>query len=116
MSPKFMKILGVSLIDKDINEFFKNATIDTMKFREEKGIVRHDMINLLMQAKKGQLNPNVNNNMEEKTVDGFATVEESQVGKSEVKRIWDDNDLAAQCMLFFLAGFDTVNMAYLGFH
>lgn len=107
ISPKLMKALGVELIDKDITEFFQHATIETMKVREEKGIIRHDMINLLMQAKKGKLVHN--NNVEEKSAEGFATVEESQLGQSEVKRVWDDDDLAAQCMLFFLAGFDTVS-------
>lgn len=101
-----MKLLGITLLDKNINEFFKEATLDTMKIREQKGIVRQDMINLLMQAQKGQLGHN--NNAEEKTVEGFATVEESQVGKSEVKRTWSDNELAAQCLIFFFAGFDTV--------
>lgn len=107
IAPRVMKFLGFELFDKDITEFFQKATHETMKVREEKGIVRPDMINLLMQAKKGQLAHN--NNIEEKTVDGFATVEESQLGKTDVKRVWDDDDLAAQCFLFFLAGFDTVS-------
>lgn len=107
IAPRIMKLLGIHMIDKDINAFFKSATTDTMQTREQLGIVRHDMINLLMEAKKGQLTHN--NNVEEKTSEGFATVEESQIGKSEVKRVWDDDDLAAQCLLFFLAGFDTVS-------
>lgn len=107
VAPKVMKFLGIELFDNDIIEFFQKATHETMRAREEQGIVRPDMINLLMQARKGQLTHN--NNTEEKTVDGYATVEESQIGQSEVKRVWDDDDLAAQCFLFFLAGFDTVS-------
>lgn len=107
LAPRLMKFMGITLIEREVNEFFKAATIDTMKVRQEQNIIRHDMINLLMEAKKGQLSHN--NNAEEKTSDGFATVEESQIGKSEVKRAWDDDDLAAQCLLFFLAGFDTVS-------
>jgi cytochrome P450 family 9 len=107
MMPKVMKMMGIDLIDRDVNDFFKKATIDTMKVREQKGIVRHDMINLLMQAKKGQLTHK--SNEKENISEGFATVEESHIGKSEVKKDWDDMDLAAQCLLFFLAGFDTVN-------
>lgn len=101
-----MKKLGVALLDKESLDFFQEAICETMKIREKKGIIRHDMINLLLQARKGQL---ANNSKEEKTTDGFATVEESHIGSSEVKRIWDDEDLAAQCFIFFLAGFDTVN-------
>jgi cytochrome P450 family 9 len=102
ISPKIMKLLGISLFDKKVNEFFRVATLETMKIREQKGIVRQDMIHLLMQAQKGLLSHN--NNAEEKTSDGFATVEESQIGKSEVKRIWNDNELVAQCLIFFFAG------------
>jgi cytochrome P450 family 9 len=106
-APKVMKMLKINLLDKESCDFFNEAICETMKIREEKGIIRHDMINLLLQARKGQLAHN--NNVEEKTIDGFATVEESQLGKSDVKRVWDDEDLAAQCFIFFLAGFDTVS-------
>jgi cytochrome P450 family 9 len=111
--PKVMKALKIRIMDKESCDFFQTALFDTMKTRERENIVRHDMINLLLQAKNGQLkhstnNNNNNNDEEEKTLDGFATVEESQLGKAEVKRKWDDEDLAAQCFIFFLAGFDTV--------
>lgn len=113
--PKLMKWLGITIFDKEVNPFIREATIETMRIREEKGIVRHDMINLLMQARKGQLATNNNDN--EKITEGFATVEESQLGKSEVTRVWDDDDLAAQCFIFFLAGFDTVatTMSYMAY-
>jgi cytochrome P450 family 9 len=104
-----MKALKIGLFDKDVNEFFKTAVCDMMSYREEKGIIRNDMINLLIQAKKGRLSNNNNEAKEEKLNEGFATVQESQVGKSEVKTVWTDEDLAAQAFLFFFAGFDTVN-------
>jgi cytochrome P450 family 9 len=81
-----------------------------MKARDQKGIVRQDMLNLLMQSQKGQL---VHNNNEEKIVEGFSTVEESAVGRSEVKKTWTDNELIAQCLIFFFGGFDTVNILFL---
>jgi hypothetical protein len=64
-----------------------------MKIREEKGIVRNDMIHLLMQAKRENLHHN----------------NEKQDKES---KIWNDDDLAAQCFLFFFGGFNTV----LNFH
>ena len=101
-----MKALKVSFFPKEVETFFQEAVHETMKIREERGIIRHDMINLLMQAKKGSLSHE--QKITEKVTEGFATVEESQMGKSEVKRVWDDDDLAAQCFIFFFAGFDTV--------
>lgn len=101
-----MNALGIELIGKDITGFFQRATLETIREREEKGIVRQDIINLLMQAKKGKTVHS--NNVEEKLIDGFAAVQESDIGRSDVNRVWDDDDLAAQAFIFFFAGFDTV--------
>jgi cytochrome P450 family 9 len=94
MAPKLMKFFKVKLFASKITEFFREIVSETMKTREEKGIVRKDMIHLLMEAKKGQLTHE--KEKEEKIIDGFATVEESAVGQSEVKRKWEDDDLTAQ--------------------
>lgn len=109
--PKVMKKLDIKLFDKESCDFFQKAIHETMKVREQQGIIRHDMINLLIQAKKGQLTHS--KEAEEKTADGFATVEESQIGQAEHKRLWDDDDLAAQAFIFFLAGFETVSVTKL---
>lgn len=106
LAPWLMRVLNISFISKKAQKFFEEAIIDTIKTREAKNIVRHDMINLLMQAKKGKLKHEAKE--EDLIVDGFATVEESQFGKTQNTRVWDDMDLAAQCFIFFLAGFDTV--------
>lgn len=95
MAPKLMKLFNIKLFDGRINVFFQDAILNTIKVREEQGIIRHDMINLLMQAKKGIL---THDSSDEKVSDGFATVEESQMGKASVKRKWDDDDLAAQVL------------------
>jgi cytochrome P450 family 9 len=78
-----------------------------MNYRKKWKIVRHDLINFLMEARKGQLN----HSEEDEKLEGFATVQESEVGKSKVVRVWSDIDLAAQAFLFFLGGFDTTTNA-----
>lgn len=100
--PKLMKALNIKFFDDETTDFFQEAITETMKIRETKGIIRHDMINLLMQAKKGKLT--YEKEKEEKVVEGFATVEESNVGRTEVKRVWEEEDLAAQAFIFFFAG------------
>lgn len=102
VAPWLMKALGISFISKTSEKFFEEAIIDTINTREQKGIVRHDMINLLIQVKKGNLKHE--SKEEDNTLDGFATVEESEVGKALNKRVWEDIDLAAQCFIFFVAG------------
>ncbi|KAL7019935.1 hypothetical protein ACKWTF_011309 [Chironomus riparius] len=104
--PTLMSGLGIKLLDKESCDFFQIALIETMRNRERLRIVRNDMINLMLEAKKGKL---VYNNNEDSSADGFATVEESHVGKSKVNRKWEELDLAAQCFIFFIAGFDPVS-------
>lgn len=101
--PKLMLKLKVRLFSEDTTKFFQDAISETMKIREQQGIVRPDVINLLLQAKKGKLSYETEKDSD-KVVDGFATVEESQVGRTTVTRTWEDDDLIAQTFIFFFAG------------
>lgn len=107
--PKLMKAFGIRLCDNESCNFFESALIETMRNREKLGIVRKDMINLMLEAKKGKLR----HENEDFGNDGFATVEESNMGQQQVNRKWEEIDLAAQCLIFFLAGFDTVRFIFL---
>src|SRR5690349_17048211 len=73
MIPSLMKMMDVHLFDKETTTFFHAASIDAMRIREEKGIVRNDMINLLMLARKGKLK----HTKEENSDEGFAIAQES---------------------------------------
>lgn len=92
--PSLMRALKITFFGQEASDFFQEAVCGMMRIREEKGIVRNDMIHLLMQAKKGKLSHEPKE--KETFAEGFATVEESQMGKSQVTRVWDDDDLAAQ--------------------
>lgn len=101
--PKVAKRLDLQLMPKELTSFFRSIVKETMEYREKNGITRPDMINLLMAARKGQLKHLTN---EEKN-DGFAAVQESAIDMAApTKRVWADDDIVAQCMVFFLAGFD----------
>lgn len=105
--PKFMKTIDVSLLDHHTKEFFRAIVNETMDYREKNGIIRPDMINLLMQTKKGKLSQETVK--EEKVVDSMSAVDELELGKSETMREWTNDELVAQCLVFFLAGFDTTS-------
>ncbi|XP_037042332.1 probable cytochrome P450 9f2 [Bradysia coprophila] len=106
--PKIMGKLKVRLFSEEATKFFEDAIKETIKIREQEGIMRPDLINLLMQAKKGKLSYELDKDSD-KAVDGFATVEESQVGRTTVTRQWEDDDLVAQTFIFFFAGFESVS-------
>lgn len=100
--PSIIKFFKITLISKKCAKFFSTMILKTIKHRENEGIVRPDMINLLMQSKKGNLK-----HTQDKEDEGFATVQEHEVGRNIVKREWTDDELIAQCFLFFFAGFET---------
>lgn len=76
-----MQLLNISLFSKEVSRFFIQVVDDMIKMREEKGIVRPDMINLLLEARKGgQSKYEESTNVET----GFATVEEADFGKGIV--------------------------------
>lgn len=107
LAPKIMNSMGFELFPASARRFFRSMVLDTMDEREAKGIIRPDMINILMQVRKGDLKQN--NDEHEAPDAGFATVQESDIGKEQVKRKWTDDEIISQCFLFFAAGFDTVS-------
>ncbi|KPJ12395.1 Cytochrome P450 9e2 [Papilio machaon] len=107
--PTVSKILKISLFNASVIDFFRGLVLNTVNERVAKQIVRPDMIHLLMEAKKGKLTHEEQTEAEADV--GFATVEESSVGRKIVRRVWTDDDLVAQALIFFFAGFDTVSTA-----
>jgi len=103
LMPKVANKLKLRLLGSKITTFFNSLILDTMRLREAQDIVRPDMINLIMQVRKGGLKKE--NENDEEVIDGYATVTEYNIGKAE--SIWSDNELVAQCLMFFLAGFET---------
>lgn len=75
---KFMKFIGEPIMSRSTTRFFVNIVRETINIRNEKNITRPDMIHLLMNATNNE--------------------------KGEKLSI---NDIAAQGLIFFLAGFST---------
>jgi cytochrome P450 family 9 len=73
----------MTLFSKATSNFFRKLVLNTMRYREENKIIRHDMIQLLMEARKGSLKYEISPH--EKGDAGFATVEESNVGKRTIQ-------------------------------
>lgn len=109
--PSVCKTLGLTLFSKPVAKFFKTLVKDTITTREKNNIVRPDMINLLMEARKGR-NQHIEDAETEKEA-GFATVEESDIGRKNVKvqkTEITDLDITAQALIFFFAGFETISI------
>ncbi|XP_055696952.1 probable cytochrome P450 9f2 [Phlebotomus papatasi] len=105
--PKFSNVIGLKFNPDKESNFFRSLVTDAMKYREQQNIIRPDMIHLLMEAKKG----NLNHAKTEKDTAGFATVDESSAQWKKSNRNWSETEIVAQCFLFLLAGFETVSSA-----
>ncbi|XP_001870709.2 probable cytochrome P450 9f2 [Culex quinquefasciatus] len=107
--PGIMSKLNHDIIGKKQLEYFTRIIRDTVETREARGIVRPDMIQLLMEARKGTLKHQQESS---NTGAGFATVEESHIGQATSNRAITEPELIAQCLIFFLAGFDTISTVF----
>ena len=78
--PRIMKLIGEPLLPRKTDQFFRRVIRETLKEREDKNIIRPDMIHLLMEARDKE-------NGIDLSID----------------------DIIAQAFLFFFAGFDTTS-------
>lgn len=103
LCPRIMKFFDIGFLEKSTSDFFRSTIIKTMEVRKKNQIFRPDMINLLIEAQRGKLKVNIDDSLE---TDSFATpIENSKETEgSETVLEWTDDDLVAQCLLFFLAG------------
>lgn len=105
--PKLASLFDIQMFAPEVSKFFKGMVLSNMDTREKNGIFRPDLINLLMQIRKGEeLQSSADDN---KAAEGFATVEEFSAGRKSTTRQWSDEDIVAQCFLFFFAGFDPIS-------
>ncbi|XP_067207243.1 cytochrome P450 9e2-like [Linepithema humile] len=78
--PNIAKLFRIRVFSTKANNFFKNIVTSIVKARNEQGIVRPDMIQLMMEAKDQDHRPT-----------------------------FDINEITAQAFVFYLAGFDSVS-------
>lgn len=83
--PKLYEALNLQLTSKNTVDFFKRVVIDVMEERDRNNITRPDIIQMMLQVKKGQLQANKETE-ESKEFDGFAAHEELNL-KSNVKNL-----------------------------
>lgn len=99
MMPALARMLDISYADSRVSKIFKHTILNTMEVRKKNKIHRPDMINILMQIRDGTLKNQTDEKAKEK--EGFATVEESDIGKVAVTRAWNDDEIVAQCFVYF---------------
>jgi cytochrome P450 family 9 len=103
--PKIYGFLGLQQFRKSIHDFFEKNILDEMKRRREEKISRPDVIQMLVQAKEGQLKHEKGDEVEEISVESTSKIK---------KNNWTDEDLVAQAFIFFIGGFETTTTVLQG--
>lgn len=94
VSPNFSKKLRLKAINPTCSDFFLKIVKDTVEYREKNNIYRKDFMHLLLQLKnRGEL------------VDDENVLAQKDETKKDVNLTF--NEIAAQALIFFLAGFET---------
>ncbi|XP_017782407.1 PREDICTED: cytochrome P450 9e2-like [Nicrophorus vespilloides] len=88
-APALGRLFRFKVFSKEVSEFFTNLIVRTIDIRLQHNIVRPDMLNLLIEARRNKKAAAAENGDEE--------------------RMLSDLDITAQGMLFFFAGFETVS-------
>lgn len=103
--PKLYSFLGLQILSSDLYQFFHRIVIDVMDERDRKNITRPDVIQLLLQAKKGQLRSSEKQEVDDSELANFSANIEYDVGsKSKTVSHFTNEDWIAQGFIFFAAG------------
>jgi cytochrome P450 family 9 len=88
---------GLQVFPEKYKKFFESSIVDVMNERDEKGTFRPDVVQLLLQMKKGQLDNREKS--DDKDLANFSANVEYDVGGSKTKLIWDKEDFMAQGLI-----------------
>ncbi|CAG9854600.1 unnamed protein product [Phyllotreta striolata] len=114
VSPKLFNLLKLRLFKKEVMDFFIRTIEDTVEMRKKEGIVRPDMIHLMIEAQKGSSGGNKEAEVEDRS---FSAQTEADLGGApDVQRGLTNVDIAAQALIFFFGGFESVSslMCFMG--
>lgn len=81
--------LKMKVVSDDTSEFFIGSLQETIKYRDENNVKRNDFLNMMMDLMKHD------------------TIDDSDGESNTGTGILSFNEVAAQCFVFFLAGFET---------
>lgn len=95
-----LSYLGVHFVEKDVAAFFSKTVWDIVEYREKNGVQRADMLDLLIKLKnEGYLPPDSGDKEE--------AIDDSGLTAPQARKKLTLKELAAQCAVFLVAGFDT---------
>lgn len=91
VAPKLYDLLGLQLISENVIDFLRHVTIDAMRDREKNNISRPDVIQLLLEVRKGQLKSK-DDEVDDDEFRNFSAHQEKSVSSNKSTSSLDIND------------------------
>lgn len=92
--PKLMPIINLKSVSQDVEDFFMSMTRQSLDHREKNNVTRKDFFQLMVQIR--------NTGVVQSDGDW-----ETKITHDESKKAMTIEEVAAQCFIFLLAGFET---------
>ncbi|KFM82631.1 Cytochrome P450 3A13, partial [Stegodyphus mimosarum] len=110
--PSFMKFFGISVFPPGPLNFFTEVTHQIIEERKKTGKTRNDFLQLLLDTAKEVTKEETSDASEKETEDIAQNYDDDNHQHHVLKEIYSKknlslNELVAQCVIFFLAGYDT---------
>lgn len=93
-APQLFKLLSLNFTEEKEETFFYFTTIQMMNERRQKGIVREDMVDMLMRLREGQTSPKNKNS-------------KGDTNKNSPDTEMDDETIVGNIVAFIVSGFET---------
>ncbi|KAF5301578.1 hypothetical protein FQR65_LT08883 [Abscondita terminalis] len=97
VNPNLLGYFQIKFVSDDITNFFLNTTEKIVKYRENNNVIRKDLLHLLLQIRN-------NIRIEDDDVGGFNNT-------NVIDHSLSITEIAAQCFIFFFAGYETTSSA-----
>ncbi|XP_021957659.1 cytochrome P450 9e2 [Folsomia candida] len=113
MAPKLANLCRLSLLEREVQDFFALAIKSSIHDRQAKNEKRNDFIQLMLEAREGKLKTEEN---ELSSFEKDAIIKEdksSEESKLSANELMNDDVIAANAVLFILGGYDTTQSVLL---
>ncbi|XP_055947998.1 cytochrome P450 3A8-like [Argiope bruennichi] len=112
LCPWVLKLFKMQVFAGEASQFFKDITLRIIEERKKTGQVRNDFLQLLMDiAKETETEENKQDTAEKEKEDIASNYGENDAGhhifKTTTSKKLSTDELVAQCVIFFIAGYDT---------
>ncbi|CAL1280345.1 unnamed protein product [Larinioides sclopetarius] len=117
--PRVMKFFKVPIFPPKGVKFFSDVTMRIIRERRRTGQTRNDFLQLLMDAADETKADDKNVEKSDEMLQNYETDVNDQVFKNyKPKKALTNDELVAQCVIFFLAGFETTasTLAFASYH